>query len=113
MKKQGFPVVFLYFAESPWPMAFGTWPSAFGSQHISFQNYSRSPKEGRRASRSEHNPARPTGARRVDGFPEIPVPDQTSGLSGWERDARQPGPAHPQLIRKYYLFVSFKFGIDF
>jgi len=49
-------------------MAFGPWPSTFGSRHISFQNYSRSPKEGRRASRSEHNPARPTGARRVGGL---------------------------------------------
>ena len=36
MKKQGFPSVFVYFAESPWPMAFGPWPSTFGSRHISF-----------------------------------------------------------------------------
>ena len=35
-------------------MAFGFWPSTFGWQHISFQSYSRSPKEGRRASRSEN-----------------------------------------------------------
>ena len=33
MKKQGFPLVFVYFAESPWPMAFGPWPSTFGSRH--------------------------------------------------------------------------------
>ena len=33
MKKLGFPLVFVYFAESPWPMAFGPWPSTFGSRH--------------------------------------------------------------------------------
>ena len=33
MKKQGFPLVFVYFAESAWPMAFGPWPSTFGCRH--------------------------------------------------------------------------------
>ena len=27
VKKHVFPQVFVYFAESPWPMAFGPWPS--------------------------------------------------------------------------------------
>ena len=33
MKKQSFPEVFVYFAESPYPMAFGPWPSTFDSRH--------------------------------------------------------------------------------
>ena len=35
---------------------------------------------------------RAPGARRVEGFPEIPVPDQTWSLSGWHRETRQPPP---------------------
>ena len=55
MKKQSVPCVFVYFAESPWPMAFGPWPSTFDCRHraLGVQN---------RATRSELVPGRnPSG----------------------------------------------------
>ena len=47
---------------------------------------------------------RAPGASRVKPLPEIPVPDQTSGLLGWDRDARRPARAFSKILSKSHPF---------
>ena len=47
---------------------------------------------------------RAPGASRVKHLPEIPVPDQTSGLLGWDRDARRKARAFSKWHPKSHPF---------
>ena len=76
-------------------MAYGIWPLAVNFRSILLFRIMAVVRKKAGGHREANTIRRAPGARRVNGFPEIPVPDQTSGLLGCQRESRQPAQLNP------------------